>query len=352
MFFKIGNHNFTVVGTDGAYTKPLRTDYVAISLGQTLDLLLEANQPPSHYYMAARIHAIGGQFVTIPATGVIEYVGSYTPPPSPLLPSFPEYNDSAASIGFTDQLKSLGDNVDVPKEVDETFFYTLTVNQSPCNESSCIASIRLLASVNNLTFLLPTNVDILTNYYRKMSGVYTTDFPDFPPTSFDYVYGKPPKNERASGFGTSVRMLEYNTTVEVVFQGTNLGSGVEHPMHLHGYNFYVVGSGLGNYDRVRDPASYNLVDPPLMENIAVPRNGWTAIRFKANNPGVWYIHCHFERHLSWGMAMVFIVKDGELPREKVLPPPPDMQRSGGEASSPPLVFGDPHTTVGKGEDAE
>ncbi|KAG6422955.1 hypothetical protein SASPL_113338 [Salvia splendens] len=352
MFFKIGNHNFTVVGTDGAYTKPLLTDYVAISPGQTLDLLLEANQPPSHYYMAARVYASGGEFVTIPATGIIEYVGNYTPPQSPLLPSLPEVNDSAASIGFTDQLKSLGNNVDVPKEVDETFFYTLTVNQSPCNKPSCLTSTRLLASVNNMTFLLPRNIDILTAYYKQINGVYTTDFPDFPPSSFNYAQGTPEKNERASGFGTAVRMLEYNTTVEVIFQGTNFGGGVEHPMHLHGYSFYVVGSGLGNFNKFRDPANYNLVDPPLMENIAVARNGWTAIRFKANNPGVWYMHCHFERHVSWGMEMVFIVKDGKLPHEKMLPPPPDMPRCGGEDSSPPLVFGDPHPTMGKREEAQ
>ncbi|KAL1536234.1 laccase [Salvia divinorum] len=326
MFFKIGGHNFTVVGTDGAYTKPIQTDYVAISPGQTIDLLLEANQPPSHYYMAARIYASGGEFVTIPTTAIIEYVGSYTPPPSPLLPSFPDFDNSAASIDFTNQLRSLATNkypVDVPQNVDRTLFYTLSVNQLPCLKSSCLGTTRLLASVNNVSMVLP-RTDILQAYYRGISGVYDSDFPDFPPSSFNYTHGVKAKEQSGSRFGTAVRVLEYNTTVEVVFQGTNLGGGVEHPMHLHGYSFYVVGSGLGNYDRIRDPANYNLFDPPLMENIAVPRNGWTAIRFKANNPGVWYMHCHFERHVSWGMGMVFIVKDGDGPNEKMLPPPSDM----------------------------
>ncbi|XP_057775033.1 laccase-14-like isoform X1 [Salvia miltiorrhiza] len=324
MFFKIAGHNLTVVGTDGAYTKPMTTDYVAISPGQTIDVLLETNQPPSHYYMAARIYASGGEFVTTPATAIIEYVGNhYTPPPSPFLPSFPEYNDSAASVDFTDQLRSLANDVDVPKIVDKTLFYTLSVNQLPCLRSSCLGATRLLASVNNVSLLLP-KTDILQAYYRGIIGVYDSDFPDFPPSSFNYTQGVKAKEQSGPGFGTAVRVLAYNTTVEVVFQGTNLGGGVEHPMHLHGYSFYVVGSGLGNYDRVRGPATYNLVDPPLMENIAVPRNGWTAIRFRANNPGVWYMHCHFERHVSWGMGMVFIVKDGEGPHQKMLPPPPDM----------------------------
>ncbi|KAL1561554.1 laccase [Salvia divinorum] len=283
MFFKIGNHNFTVVGTDGAYTKPIQTDYAAIAPGQTLDLLLEDNQPPGRYYMAARIYASGPTVfsVTIPATAIIEYVGNHAPP---LLPSFPEVNDSAASIGFTDKLKSLVNNVDVPKRVDETFFYTLSVNLVPC--TTCSNSTRFLSSVNNVTMLLPTTTDILEAYFRGINGVYTTDFPDLPPSSFNYAYGTPLQEESGSQLGTAVRVLEYNTTVEIVFQGTNLGGGEEHPMHLHGHSFYVVGSGLGNYDRIRDPPKYNLVDPPLMENIAVPKKGWTAIRFRANNPAL------------------------------------------------------------------
>lgn len=97
-------------------------------------------------------------------------------------------------------------------------------------------------------------------------------------------------------------------------------------MHLHGYSFYVVGWGIGNFDEKKDPLNYNLVDPPLMNTIAVPRNGWTTIRFKANNPGVWLMHCHLERHISWGMEMAFIVKDGKGPGEQILPPPPDMPK--------------------------
>ncbi|GKV53947.1 hypothetical protein SLEP1_g60458 [Rubroshorea leprosula] len=36
------------------------------------------------------------------------------------------------------------------------------------------------------------------------------------------------------------------------------------------------------------------------------------------------MHCHFDRHMVWGMDTVFIVKDGESLEAKMLPPPPDM----------------------------
>ncbi|GFP79022.1 laccase-14 [Phtheirospermum japonicum] len=152
--------------------------------------------------------------------------------------------------------------------------------------------------------LLP-RTDILQAYYRRIRGVYETDFPDNPPFAFNYT-----PEFCAPG---PVEAGEWNGCVD-------------HPMHLHGYSFYVVGSGLGNFNRDRDPLNYNLVDPPLMETIAVPINGWTAIRFQANNPGVWFMHCHFERHVSWGMGMVFIVKNGRGPNARMLPPPPDMPR--------------------------
>ena len=37
--------------------------------------------------------------------------------------------------------------------------------------------------------------------------------------------------------------------------------------------------------------------------------------------GVWFIHCHYEFHLTMGMAAVFIVEDGPT-MDTSLPPPP------------------------------
>ncbi|KAI6704749.1 hypothetical protein NL676_007711 [Syzygium grande] len=40
--------------------------------------------------------------------------------------------------------------------------------------------------------------------------------------------------------------------------------------------------------------------------------------------GVWFMHCHLERHASWGMDTVLIVGDGKEKHQKVFPPPKDM----------------------------
>ncbi|XP_047946827.1 laccase-14-like [Salvia hispanica] len=333
MFFKIAGHNVTVVGTDGSYTKPLNTHYIAIAPGQTIDFLLETNQPPSHYYMASRVYASGADYV--PTTGILEYVGNYTPPRSPLFPSFPEIDGYVTSIYFSNKLRSLANDkhpIDVPINITENLFFVLSINLWPCpTNSSCLEDDRLQASINNISMIMP-QTSILEAYYKGIKGVFTPDFPDRPERVFNYTQVSLERNESHPHYATAVYMLDYNASVEIVFQGTILGEGIDHPIHLHGYNFYVLGSGLGNFDGAQDRPNLNLIDPPFMDTTVVPKNGWTVIRFKASNPGVWYMHCHFERHQTWGMKMVFIVKDGDRPNEKMLPPPPDMPR----CDTPPL----------------
>ncbi|PKI53129.1 hypothetical protein CRG98_026491 [Punica granatum] len=73
-------------------------------------------------------------------------------------------------------------------------------------------------------------------------------------------------------------------TLRRIPQGINvLDASADHPMHLHGYSFYVVGSGYRNFNNETDPKDYNLVDPPEVNTFSVPKNGWIAITFRANN---------------------------------------------------------------------
>ncbi|XP_057802309.1 putative laccase-9 [Salvia miltiorrhiza] len=331
MYLKIKDHNVTVVGMDGAYTKPLNTDHIAIAPGQTIDFLLEANQPPSRYYMATKVYASPWWHTYVPTTGILEYVGNYTPPSSLEFPYYPKFDGYgwAESIHFSSKLRSLANDkhpIKVPMNITHNLFFTLTINMWPCETNSCARNNRVLASMNNISMLSPQTLNILEAYYQGIGGVFTTDFPAKPARIFNFTQGHKSLYEGRTEFGTAVYMLDYNSEVEIVFQGTNFGEGSDHPMHLHGHSFYVVGAGYGDFDPNRDPQNFNLIDPLLMNTVTVPRNGWSAIRFKANNPGVWYMHCHFDRHQTWGMKMVFIVKDGEAPNEKMLPPPPDMPR--------------------------
>ncbi|PPS13881.1 hypothetical protein GOBAR_AA06693 [Gossypium barbadense] len=106
-------------------------------------------------------------------------------------------------------------------------------------------------------------------HYFHIKGVFKTDFPDRPPVPFNYT-----------GVPLTVNL------------GTSLGT--------------------------------RLIDPPERNTVGVPTGGWTAIRFRADNPGVWFMHCHLELHTMWGLKMAFVVENGMSPEESIIPPPKDL----------------------------
>jgi len=233
------------------------------------------------------------------ATAVLEYADDAAAPsggaaPDPEFPVLPAINDSAAADAYTSRLRSLASEehpVNVPRHVQEHMLVTLAVNVIACSpDEHCQGprGNRMGASLNNVSFEAPRHANILDAYYHKVRGVHTTDFPSNPPLLFNFTGDVPPELWLTKR-GTKVKVLEYGTTVEVVLQNTAILGSDSHPMHLHGFSFYVVGTGSGNFDRHRDPAGYNLVDPPYQNTVAVPSFGWSAIRFRAENPGAYVL---------------------------------------------------------------
>ncbi|KAJ4949981.1 hypothetical protein NE237_026813 [Protea cynaroides] len=332
LFFAIAQHKITVVGIDASYTKPLTRNYIVIPPGQTIDALLEANRSPNHYYMAARAYSSGQgvAFDNTTATAILQYSGRYTPSSSPPLPNLPFFNNTAASVSFTGALRSLASKkhpAKVPLRLHTQLISTISVNTFPCrsiNNSTCQGpnGTRLAASMNNISFVNPS-ISILQAYYQHMIKVFGESFPSRPPLIFNFTANFLPQQLQTPMPGTKVKLLDYKSSVELVLQGTNLVAGEDHPMHLHGHSFYVVGWGFGNFNKNKDPLRFNLIDPPLQNTALVPKNGWIAIRFQADNPGVWFMHCHLDRHLTWGMDTVFITKNGLSPGAQLVPPPAD-----------------------------
>ncbi|KQK01913.1 putative laccase-9 [Brachypodium distachyon] len=340
LFYGIAGHLLTIVGTDGRYTKPFTVKHIMISPGQTMDALLEADRAINgssngRYYMAARTFASNTalDFNNSTTTAILEYTDA---PPSrragtPDFPNLPANLDMNAATEYTAQLRSLASKdhpVDVPMHVDHPMLITIAINVLPCAPNQTCDGPngnRLAASLNNVSFQNPS-IDILDAYYSSVNGVFEASFPNKPPFFFNFTDTVVPPELEVTKVGTKVKMLNYGDVVEVVFQDTTINGAETHPMHLHGFAFYVVGRGFGNYDKLKDPATYNLIDPPYQNTVTVPKAGWTAIRWRATNPGVWFMHCHFDRHTVWGMNTVFIVKDGKTPDTKMMKRPPSMPR--------------------------
>ncbi|KAI3508457.1 hypothetical protein L1887_23465 [Cichorium endivia] len=329
LFFTIANHKLTVVGADASYVKPFTTSVLMLGPGQTTDVLIKGDQSPGQYYIAARAYASaqGAPFDNTTTTAILNY---QTAPngSNPVMPNLPAFNDTKTATAFTTSFRSPGKTL-VPTTIDENLFITagLGINQCPPNakNSTCQAPnrTRFTASMNNVSFVLPSNFSLLQAHHQGIPGVFTTDFPARPPVSFDYT-GNVSRSLWQPIRGTKVYKLKYGARVQVVLQGTSIFTAENHPIHLHGYDFYIVAEGFGNFNPKTDTAKFNLVDPPLRNTVSLPVKGWAVIRFVADNPGTWIMHCHLDVHIGWGLAMVFVVDNGVGQLETLERPPEDL----------------------------
>ncbi|XP_059430255.1 laccase-17-like [Corylus avellana] len=341
LFFSIANHSLTVVETDAVYVKPFETNTIVITPGQTTNVLLntKAKFPNATFFMAARPYVTGlGTFDNSTVAGILEYESDEFPHKtlsirklSLFKPVLPPLNDTSSATNFSNKLRSLASAqfpANVPQKVDKRFFFTVGLGTIPCqhNNQTCQGpnGTMFSASVNNISFALPSTALLQAHFFGQSKGVYSPDFPNSPIFPFNYT-GTPPNNTKVSN-GTKLVVLPFNTCVELVMQDTSILGAESHPLHLHGFNFFVVGQGFGNFDPNNDPAKFNLDDPVERNTVGIPSGGWVAIRFLADNPGVWFMHCHLEIHTSWGLRMAWVVLDGKLPNQKLLPPPADLPK--------------------------
>lgn len=282
LFFTVANHKLTVVGADAAYNKPFSTRVIMLGPGQTTNVLLTADQAPARYYMAARAYASprNAPFDNTTTTAILEYTTARTQSPGPILPQLPAFNDTATVTAFTTQLKGIPSTAKVSTKIDENLFITVglgLVNCTPGPQCQGPNNTRFAASMNNVSFVLPRKTSLMQAYYDNVPGIYTTDFPANPPVKFDYT-GNVSRGLWQPSSGTKLYKLKYGSRVQIVLQDTAIFTTEDHPIHLHGYHFFVVGQGFGNYDPNTDPGNFNLVDPPVRNTIDVPVGGWAVIR--------------------------------------------------------------------------
>lgn len=121
--------------------------------------------------------------------------------------------------------------------------------------------------------------------------------------------------------------------VDLIIQNFDEGS---HPLHLHGHKFWILGQSHGPFPGYSSlglapegkgllpPTSPDHKSPGTMNELlqrdvaSVEGYGWIALRFIADNPGVWAFHCHVAWHSEGGLAMQFldrvdVVRGWEVP---------------------------------------
>jgi len=88
--------------------------------------------------------------------------------------------------------------------------------------------------------------------------------------------------------------------------------GVAHPIHLHGHDFYLLGTAAATTFSDSKVSSLNFVNPPRRDVAMLQATGYLVLGFPTDNPGAWLMHCHIAWHVGEGLAVQFLERKDEI----------------------------------------
>lgn len=254
--FSVDNHNITVMEFDGVEHDPVTVQNVDVFAAQRVSVIMHADQPVNNYWIRApptggAAASAGGNpnFDPTLTKAILRYKGA--PDAEPTTNNTPgvKLDDADMHPIAQEQPGKLGGG---PPDI------AFTLNIAQPNPP--------FFDINGISYISPT-VPVLL---QILSGAGAPE--DFLPSE-------------------QILSITPNATIEVSIPGTGA-----HPFHLHGHNFDIV--------RVTNHNDTNFVNPPRRDVLPI-NGGNTTFRFKADNPGAWFLHCHIDWHLEAGLAVVF-----------------------------------------------
>ncbi|KAK3938958.1 Cupredoxin [Diplogelasinospora grovesii] len=271
--FSIDGHTLTVIGTDLVPIVPYTTDSVQIAIGQRYDIIVEANAASGDYWLR-------GGWVTTCATN-----------------SNPD--------GMTGIVR-----YDASSTSDPTSTSTVTASTSCSDEPYASLVPHLSLDVGNMPTITSEDLSFTFDSYFKWTINSSSLLLDWAEPTLMKVFN-----------GDSIFPTEYNvvavqpsssTATEwavLVIQDTT-GLGLNHPIHLHGHDFWVLAQTTGMFDGTA--SSFNTANPPRRDVATLPGNGYLALAFQLDNPGAWLVHCHIAWHASQGLSLEFVESESSI----------------------------------------
>lgn len=338
---RIEKHKLIIIAQDGENVKPKPVDKIVTSTGERVDFILVANQSVDSYWIQAR--GLGECATTfMQQLAILKYENGPSRPSTPLL----NYNDTIDGVIYNglngtlcntnitepvlciNQLESLESENDLLKvEPDERhilpfwfFNYTDTSKNRLFNSSSYLPFFnandrsQLLSIFNDIAYENPaSNLLTQSSSYRAICKKNQLSTCTEPCTCAQIIKTK------------------LNNVVELVMYDAIPQTDLDHPFHLHGFAFQVF--SVGQFWPIRNISRQDINEviqehterlrrgeyknPPGKDTAKIPMGGYVIVRFKADNPGWWLLHCHFSWHHITGMELVILVGD-----ENDLPPIP------------------------------
>lgn len=281
----------TIVEVDGTYTQPYEVDSIYIATAQRYAVLLTTKcDGSSNYAITASMDV--DDFDDTPDYMVQNVTAAL------IYNELEAYPAAAAPLAETSRLDDfslvpydgqplLSGEPDVTLTLDLSFFEQDDQNR---------------AGFNNITYLpqvVPTLATVLST-------------------------GSAASNASIYGANTNSMVIEYGQLVEVVINNYDAGA---HIIHIHGHAPQlvarvsgVVENGSITTQAVYDGDSSSFPNTPISRDTwALAPGGYTVVRFIADNPGVWTIHCHMEWHVDAGLTATIIEAPTQL-QAQTFPP--------------------------------
>ncbi|KAF4600430.1 laccase [Pleurotus pulmonarius] len=255
--FSIDGHKMTIIEVDGVNTKPLEVDSIQIFAGQRYSFVLHANQRIANYWIRANPNLGTRGFEGGLNSAILRYYGAPNSDPTttqetsvnPLVETnLVPLRDAGApgvpGVGNADVNINLAMAFDFPS-------LQFTINGAPWVSPTSPVLLQIISGASSASELLPPG------------SIYT---------------------------------LPRNKVVELSIPALAIGG--PHPIHLHGHAFDVVRSAGSSTYNYNNPVRRDVVSTGTgSDNVT--------IRFKTDNPGPWFLHCHIDWHLEIGLAVVF-----------------------------------------------
>lgn len=292
--FSIDDHEFQVIAADGEPVEPTQLiNSIFINAGQRYDIIVEAKNDThgvDSFWMRAKGLTGLPWLVRSAATGL------------------PGFNDEGLAIIRYDAANTSDPTTRQCQE-------TVTVNEFDFTP----VSPAVLPTT-------PSDRSVVQFNITAEGGVISLDGGEYYSLAIPH---EPPLLTISNGSTTAnlpvtanARAIEYGKHIEVVL--VNL-MNEQHPFHLHSHTPWVVGSGQASvediYNNILPPSK---LEGPMMRDVyTVPpcdtdennnciNVGYLILRFTADNPGVWMMHCHIDWHMDIGLAMIFVEGEKEL----------------------------------------
>ncbi|KAJ5144445.1 CAZyme family AA1 [Penicillium atrosanguineum] len=280
----LDGHSMFVYAADGLYVEMQEVEVLEIEIGQRYSVMIRLDQQPGNYYFRFASYPSGDMQQVLEGQAIVTYNMSMM--------------SSGAPMNVMD---------------DPSVIWMLT-NGSAKQGTSVLNPLLLspFASIDpppgpaNHTYAFTINqTDIVT---------WVVNGASYSESKVPIIQGNISDGWQAN---TTIHVPS-NSTIDIIMKiADDSMDTMGHPMHLHGHNFWVLGSGKGPfpYDTATDaPKSLiNLQNPPYRDTTDLPSSGWAVIRYVTDNPGAWIFHCHIQWHMLSGMALVLVEGQDQLP---------------------------------------